>query len=127
MSQFLDNLGARQATVTVDFGLDAVRVAMLRGSSDGAMQVHQAFTLPAVDLGVGVPESTMEAFRGTVNLALQCRPLRPLGGASSSGPIWRMCVQRLKPAWMKSCCASASGITSGGLIRITFPASGPSR
>jgi hypothetical protein len=69
MSHFFDNLGARQATVAVDFGLDAVRVAMLRGSTDGAMQVQQAFTLPAVDLGHGVPESTMESFRARIRAA----------------------------------------------------------
>lgn len=69
MSRFLNNLGARQATVAVDFGLDAVRVAVLRIAAGGGMEVQQAFTLPPVDLAHGVPQSMMQSFAARIRSA----------------------------------------------------------
>lgn len=69
MKALFDNLTARQATVAVDFGADAVRVAAMTRGADGAWSVRQAFTLPAVDLAQGMPESVLRVFTARVHAA----------------------------------------------------------
>lgn len=69
MNALMDKLGTRQATVAVDFGADAVRVAALRRGPDGRWSVAHAFTLPAVDLAQGMPASVLQTFAARVRAA----------------------------------------------------------
>lgn len=69
MNALLNKFGTRQATVAVDFGADAVRVAALRRGEDGAWAVQSAFALPAVDLSQGMPASAVHALSDRVRAA----------------------------------------------------------
>lgn len=69
MNALMNKLGTRQATVAVDFGADAVRVAAVGRASDGSWVVQHAFTLPAVDLAQGMPASIMQALTARVRAA----------------------------------------------------------
>lgn len=69
MKALLNNLAARQATVAVDFAADAVRVVALTRAAEGGWSVRQAFTLPAVDLAQGMPESVNRVFAARVRAA----------------------------------------------------------
>lgn len=66
MNALMNKLGARQATVAVDFGADAVRVAVLGRGRDGGLKADHSFTLPAVDLAQGMPESVSRALAARV-------------------------------------------------------------